>query len=374
MLPQTVRGPLRILDTGLHMYAIATLMVVWAFAFASMDKRRAGQNVAVTMLASALAVLAQVGVLQAAPSLTGLPHLLAAVSALIAASGRVRFSSQRRAPVEDTRPVLRSFVLSRCACGTCIGMCLAAPFSLTAADASPALTVIGVAALAVVGWMYVRSLETLYAALPALLFLSLGVAFLPFFGGAVAATAGACAGLAWFAWAAFSAFQLSDLKERCGMAELTLCLVEKVVLSVAILGGGLAFYLIDALVDSAALEAGLPYVLFGATLLLVLAISYAMARLVSARKEDEMLDRLAQTRAERLQAVFDRLAAEFGLSAREQEVLAMLADGYTRTYIRGALGISDGTAKAHIAHVYTKLDVHRKDDLLDLIDRRMGGV
>ena len=91
-------------------------------------------------------------------------------------------------------------------------------------------------------------------------------------------------------------------------------------------------------------------------------------------KEDELDARLSQTRAERLEAVFDQLGNEFGLSAREREVLPMLADGYTRTYIREALGISDGTAKAHIAHVYAKLDIHRKDDLLDLIDRRLREV
>lgn len=47
----------------------------------------------------------------------------------------------------------------------------------------------------------------------------------------------------------------------------------------------------------------------------------------------------------------------------------MLAEGYTRAYIRGALDVSDGTAKAHIAHVYVKLGIHHKDDLLDYIDQ-----
>lgn len=374
LLPQAIGSLPPALDMGLRMYAIAVPMVVWAFAFASMDKRRAGQNVAATMLASACAVLLLVGALEIAPHLTGLPHALTALSALIAGSGHVRFLNQRRAPVEGTRCVLISFVLSRCACGACIGLCLAAPFAPTTADVSPALVAIGVAALAIASWMYVRSLDTLYAALPALLFLSVGAVFLPFFGGSITVGAGTCTALAWFAWAAFSAFQLSDLKERCGMAEITLCLVEKAVLSMAILGGCAAFYLAKACIPSKLLETGAPFVLFGSTLLLILAISYAMARLVSARKEDEMHDRLAQTRAERLQAVFDQLATEFGLSGREQEVLTMLADGYTRTYIRETLGISDGTAKAHIAHVYAKLDVHRKDDLLDLIDQRMGGV
>ena len=49
--------------------------------------------------------------------------------------------------------------------------------------------------------------------------------------------------------------------------------------------------------------------------------------------------------------------------------MSMLAEGYTCAYIRGALDVSDGTAKAHIAHVYVKLGIHHKDDLLDYIDQ-----
>ena len=56
-------------------------------------------------------------------------------------------------------------------------------------------------------------------------------------------------------------------------------------------------------------------------------------------------------------------------SLRGREVMSMLAEGYTRAYIRGALDVSDGTAKAHIAHAYVKLGIHHKDDLLDYIDQ-----
>ena len=52
--------------------------------------------------------------------------------------------------------------------------------------------------------------------------------------------------------------------------------------------------------------------------------------------------------------------------------MGMLAEGYTRAYIREALDVSDVTAKAHIAHVYAKLGIHHKDDLLDYIDQRVA--
>ena len=52
-----------------------------------------------------------------------------------------------------------------------------------------------------------------------------------------------------------------------------------------------------------------------------------------------------------------------------REVMSMFAEGYAHAYIRGALDVSDGTAKAHVAHVYVKLGIHHKDDLLDYIDQ-----
>lgn len=38
------------------------------------------------------------------------------------------------------------------------------------------------------------------------------------------------------------------------------------------------------------------------------------------------------------------------------------------SYVRDTLGISDGTAKAHVAHIYQKLGVHSRNDLLELVE------
>lgn len=46
-----------------------------------------------------------------------------------------------------------------------------------------------------------------------------------------------------------------------------------------------------------------------------------------------------------------------GLSAREQQVLQLLADGRGNEQIADTLGISDGTVKNHVTSIYTKLGV-----------------
>ncbi|WP_302012160.1 helix-turn-helix transcriptional regulator [uncultured Adlercreutzia sp.] len=64
------------------------------------------------------------------------------------------------------------------------------------------------------------------------------------------------------------------------------------------------------------------------------------------------------------------IAAERNLSPREAEVLALLAEGRSRTFIMEKLVISDATVKSHTNHVYQKLGVHSKQDLITLVRER----
>lgn len=64
------------------------------------------------------------------------------------------------------------------------------------------------------------------------------------------------------------------------------------------------------------------------------------------------------------------IAAERNLSPREAEVLALLAEGHSRTFIMEKLVISDATVKSHTNHIYQKLGVHSKQDLITLVRER----
>ena len=59
------------------------------------------------------------------------------------------------------------------------------------------------------------------------------------------------------------------------------------------------------------------------------------------------------------------LAKQHGLSPREEEVLLLLAQHKTVGSIERELFIANGTAKTHIRHVYRKLDVHSRDELVE---------
>lgn len=64
------------------------------------------------------------------------------------------------------------------------------------------------------------------------------------------------------------------------------------------------------------------------------------------------------------------IAAERNLSPREAEVLALLAEGRSRTFIMEKLVISDATVKSHTNHICQKLGVHSKQDLITLVRER----
>lgn len=66
------------------------------------------------------------------------------------------------------------------------------------------------------------------------------------------------------------------------------------------------------------------------------------------------------------------LAGAYGLSARELEVLGYLARGRSQPYIRDKLVLSRNTVATHVKHVYTKLGVHSKQEVIDLVDARVG--
>lgn len=62
------------------------------------------------------------------------------------------------------------------------------------------------------------------------------------------------------------------------------------------------------------------------------------------------------------------LAEAHLLTARERDVLALLAQGRTQSVIARKLGIGAGTAHTHIAHVYQKLGIHSQQELIDLVE------
>lgn len=56
-----------------------------------------------------------------------------------------------------------------------------------------------------------------------------------------------------------------------------------------------------------------------------------------------------------------------GLTDRERDVARLYAQGRSRAFISDELCISQNTVRDHIAHIYKKLDVHNKQEFIDVL-------
>lgn len=64
-----------------------------------------------------------------------------------------------------------------------------------------------------------------------------------------------------------------------------------------------------------------------------------------------------------------RLAERGRLTEREGEILSFLARGRTKAHIARVLFVSENTVRSHVRNIYAKLDVHTRQELIDLLEQ-----
>jgi DNA-binding CsgD family transcriptional regulator len=64
----------------------------------------------------------------------------------------------------------------------------------------------------------------------------------------------------------------------------------------------------------------------------------------------------------------DAISQSYKLSTRESEILAYIAQGRSSKKIQDALSLSKNTVNSYISHLYAKLGVHSKEDVIELVD------
>jgi DNA-binding CsgD family transcriptional regulator len=66
----------------------------------------------------------------------------------------------------------------------------------------------------------------------------------------------------------------------------------------------------------------------------------------------------------RVNASVDLLMQDLGVTRREAELAALLAEGQDLQSIARRLSISEDTARKHLKSIYTKTDLHSQADLV----------
>ena len=86
---------------------------------------------------------------------------------------------------------------------------------------------------------------------------------------------------------------------------------------------------------------------------------------------DDAASRLTRSIVARCQEV----AAAYALSPRETEVFMLLAQGRTCSFVQEELVLAESTVKTHMSHIYAKLGVSGRQEMMDLLfGETKGGV
>ena len=178
-----------------------------------------------------------------------------------------------------------------------------------------------------------------------------------------------CANVGYTASQVFIMTMIGSICYHWGASAVWLFGIERAVRSLAMMGG--------RGVEGALSGAGLTYV----PLLVVVVMAVTFVALREGRLSSAWGVRLAQAAGEQrgqARSVEDRgsltracsaLAAARNLSQREEEVLLLLAQHKTARDIERELCVANGTAKAHIRHVYQKLDIHAREELFAQVEQ-----
>lgn len=113
---------------------------------------------------------------------------------------------------------------------------------------------------------------------------------------------------------------------------------------------------------SSAAEMLLLVLVFSLIALIIVVFGLAMLRGKSKAQSASRVDDEDEGIAERLSSL-----DEYALTNRELEMISFLAQGYTLNKVATKMFISKSTAQTHAKSVYRKLDVHSKDELIDVL-------
>lgn len=178
--------------------------------------------------------------------------------------------------------------------------------------------------------------------------------------------------IVFLSWIMLSSVQLSDLKERIGWDEVRLSFSEKAVYSAGWLTAYLATFAFCGTLDERILPDFVSHVQMIALYGAVLVACYLMANLIERKDKTRILDTALKLSENQVKIIYDEITAEYGLTGRERDVLALLAKGYSRPLICEKLVIAESTARSHTKHVYQKLGIHSREELYRIIEMRQG--
>ena len=164
-------------------------------------------------------------------------------------------------------------------------------------------------------------------------------------------------------------FLLYDISKRTGVAIVAFIAFKNAEQLFQVIGGEatgvLALVGLPAATQDMVVTVVVSVVILGATVLLFSEKELASKWGVGLLEEGGLVQRTAEE--ERVGERVEELSRAYRLSPREQEVLALLAEGKTGRVICQELFIAEGTFKAHTRHIYEKMGINSRKELFELL-------
>lgn len=113
-------------------------------------------------------------------------------------------------------------------------------------------------------------------------------------------------------------------------------------------------------------DASLNIILFVIVCFLLVVVNRTM-RVIKTFDEKNVSSEIGENAFVQIDAQCDALAREYGLTERETEVFRLLCKGRSKAHIAQVLFISENTVRHHSKNLYCKLNVHNKQELMDLV-------
>lgn len=142
--------------------------------------------------------------------------------------------------------------------------------------------------------------------------------------------------------------------------------------------GAVAGYLLGAYLtglDASQGTAAVTGCLVAAMVVLAMAMAvfppHALKELVLALPSEDTGPAIGAERTDAWDAAATRVAQQAGLTAREREVMALLARGLGGDYVAESLGVSVSTVYTHTHNIHHKLSVHSREELMQRVDRAL---
>ena len=164
-------------------------------------------------------------------------------------------------------------------------------------------------------------------------------------------------------------FLLYDIAKRLGVAIVAFLAIKNAEQLFQVAGGEvpglLALTGLPASTQDLVATVAVSALILAATVLLFSEKELASKWGVSILEEGGLVQRTEEE--ERVGERVEELARTYRLSPREEEVLALLADGKTGRVIQQELFIAEGTFKAHTRHIYEKMGINSRKELFGLL-------